>query len=157
MNKLTFAIMLLLLAVFVTAQASTTSDYTKTCKFINDDYTVQEPVYNTTVINWPNSTKETRTTITGYTDVLVRRNKEVCNETVKIGTKDIDFKLQGYNCKNTTGEVICDSCVDGNCDGICATNGGETCAKINGGIVQYKNSVISWDNKSSILGTGVMK
>lgn len=144
-------IILFLLAFSVTAQTSVIKDYERTCVLINDDYIVKEPVYNTSTINWPNSTKETVKTVIGYTDVLIRRNKEVCNETVNIAGQTIDFKLQGYNCKNNTGEVICDSCSDGNCDGICSPNGGETCCKVYKNEVTCKNSVINWTERTHAL------
>jgi len=155
MNKtllLILAVLMMAITVYTAASQLSTTDYKKTCWQVNDDYITKEAVYeNKTVFNATTGKNDIITIFKEYKDVLVKRNKEVCNETVTIGTKDVDFKLQGYNCKNTTGEVICDSCNgDGNCDGVCASNGGESCVRIKDGVLQYKNSVVSWNDKSGL-------
>jgi len=155
MNKtllIILAALMLTITVYTASSQLSTSDYKKTCLSVNDDYWTKEAVYeNKTVFNATTGKNDIITIFKEYKDVLVKRNKEVCNETVTIANKDVDFKLQGYNCKNMTGEVICDSCSDGNCDGICAVNGGETCIRIKDDVVQYKNSVVSWDDKSALI------
>jgi len=161
MNKtllLILAVLMMAITVYTAASQLSTTDYKKTCWQVNDDYITKEAVYeNKTVFNATTGKNDIITIFKEYKDVLVKRNKEVCNETVTIGNKDVDFKLQGYNCKNTTGEVICDSCSDGNCDGTCSINGGETCCKIVQGIPYCKNSQVAWDKPSGKIVVAVLK
>lgn len=143
-------IMLLLMMVpFVYSQAA--SLISKDCVVENADYTIKEPQYTAGVVNWPNGTKETTQTFTGYKDVLVKNNKTTCKEKIIINDEDVDFKLQGYNCKEISGEIICDSTIDGNGDGVCSPGGGETCCKVKDNEVTCKNSAVSWNDKSSPL------
>jgi hypothetical protein len=73
-----------------------------------------------------------------------------CEKFMRVDGKNVDFKIQGYNCKNTAEGMVCDSCTDGNCDGKCSSNGGETCCKVsNKGLVTCKNSAVTWtENKA---------
>lgn len=156
-------IILLIICISAAAVYSqlSTSDYKKECTLINDDYTLKEPQYTYEIINWPNGTKENRTTLTGYKDVLVRRDRKVCNETVGIAGRQVDFKLQGYNCKNSTNTfyqmqgVFCDSCIDGNCDGICTS--GETCCLIKDGFATCKNSIKTWNQPTKTVAVSTLK
>ena len=170
-KTLVFVFIALILSISAYSQISTGTDYKKTCWDVNADYIEKVPVYNSTVISWPNGTKENRTEFLRYDDVLVKRMIQKCNETVSIGNKDVDFKMQGYNCKNVTGTITCDSTSDGNGDGCCGAclydkngvitgnydNGGETCIRITNGIPQYKNSVVSWNDKTGLIVAGKLQ
>ena len=95
-----------------------------------------------------------------------------CNKTIQNGTKNVtknytivvcypyvlvkdkyvvDYINESFNCTAISDELVqCDSCFDGNCDGVCDPRGGETCALIDdtvkpGKPPKYKNSVIGWD------------
>jgi len=68
-------------------------------------------------------------------------NKTICKQKVN----QVDMLLEAYNCDTINGSVVCDSCYDGNCDGICSPLGGETCCKINlDGSTICKNGVVEW-------------
>jgi len=92
---------------------------------------------------------------------VITKNKtiEECTPFVEIKDKYlINFTAEDFNCSNVYGvdAVQCDSCKDGNCDGVCNLNGGETCAWIDkdvkpGKAPKYKNSVIPWDVQSGVI------
>ena len=78
-------------------------------------------------------------------------NVTTCYEVAEVNGKLLNYTPQNFNCSNSTKEtdtIICDSCWDGNCDGVCNPNGGETCAYFTDTVVKYKNSVVSWDDES---------
>jgi len=83
---------------------------------------------------------------------------ETRNYTVKkclpyllINKQNTDYTKQGYNCNRVGDDIICDSCIDGNCDGICDPNGGETCVKIDSkGKIMSKNSQVKWTKDMKI-------
>lgn len=127
------------------------ADFKRVCKNNTIYWNQTVPVYTSELINWPNGTKEDRKTFVKDTYELRSKQETICKETVGINGKDVDFSLQGYNCKNTTGEVICDSCIDGNCDGTCSPNGGETCCKVSKNAVVCKNGVGTWKERSSAI------
>jgi len=160
-------VMLLALGVSAAYSQLSTSTLTPDCK---DTVTIiKEPQFTTRVVTHPNSTKETILDPAGFKDVEVVTT--TCNPPkLVINSKEVDYKLQGYACKNTTQGVICDSCVDGNCDGHCAGfddntgkviveggAGGETCCKVNDGIVICKNSAKTWTEKSGTLPVEVLR
>jgi len=130
------------------------------CKTKLIEWTEEEPVYgpvqycrNTSIID--NKTQENVTVVDGFcwnqTEVIKinivpysRIEEYDCETLLKIGTKDINPLVQNFNC---SGEniVYCDSCLDGNCDGVCDSRGGESCCMIDEkGNVVCKNSVVEW-------------
>lgn len=97
-----------------------------------------------------NETKYDKTT--GKEIVQKSKIKKVCSkfEKLYVAGKIFEYSKQNYNCSiDFSGDfAVCDSCLDGNCDGICDPNGGESCVKIeSSGIVKYKNSGFEYSNK----------
>ncbi|MFA5132999.1 MAG: hypothetical protein WC444_06760 [Candidatus Paceibacterota bacterium] len=82
---------------------------------------------------------------------IISSIKQNCSEILTVNNKTVDFKKQGYMCSENHDGVICDSCIDGNCDGACSSSGGETCCKIFDEQIICKNGIIEWINKSYIL------
>ena len=77
-KTLTALALLLLLIPFVYSQVSLTPDYKKVCWDEKADYFVKTPIYSSEIINWPNGTKENKTTFLRYDDVLVKRTIQKC-------------------------------------------------------------------------------
>jgi len=76
--------------------------------------------------------------------VNVPRTTTSCKQVVREnGIDTLTPKLQGYVCSDQGAYIVCDSIKDGNGDGICAVNGGETCCRIdkNTGQVMCKTGV----------------
>jgi hypothetical protein len=127
---------------------------------VDKSYTVDVsvPQYKTVIVKeWPNGTIETKDEYTGEKIVQQTVPVEECTVKVNIADKEVTPILQGYACSDKTGEIICDSCSDGNCDGTCSPNGGETCCRIVSGVVTCKNSVVSWTEKSALLPVEALK
>jgi len=125
-------------------------DFDKNCEVTHYVDTVAIIAYNVTYHD-KNKSWTNISYVSGYNKVLKNRTHKECKEYVEIAGKQIEPSLQNFKCGNSTGEVICDSCIDGNCDSICDPNGGETCIKIVGGVPKYKNSVVGWSEKSANL------
>jgi len=107
-------------------------------------YNVTIPIYGPK-IKLPNVSYEfTEKDIIGYRNETVNYTVVVCKPYAMIDNKVIDFQKQGYNCSFNGGIFICDSCSDGNCDGVCDQNGGETCCKVFDGKTICKNSMTEW-------------
>jgi len=94
-------------------------------------------IYNHTVVG----TKQ----VTHY-DVETR-----CKPYTIIDGEILDYLKSDYNCTYNDKDLICDSCRDGNCDGKCDPNGGETCLKIDENRrMIYKNSQVEWGNDMNV-------
>lgn len=106
---------------------------------------IKEPVYTTTTVEYyHNDTTAIIKSFVGYDVSIVETEVSVCKEYINYNTEDTDFLLQKYNCKKEKNEIICDSCIDGDCNGVCFVNGGETCCKPEKDIC--KNSIVPWEN-----------
>jgi len=116
------------------------------CKTYIEYYNVTEPIYETKQIyDEKNDTYYDLISIKDYKIVTLNRTYEVCEPYLKVTDKTVDYKKQGFNCKQDGKEIICDSCTDGNCDGICDPRGGETCCKVDAkGNIICKNSIEEW-------------
>lgn len=142
-------LMLLLSSAVVMSQIST-SEMISDCKNVIN--TIKEPVYSFYVVNWPNSTKETKYNLTGYKDVEYIMTE--CKQPILIvNDKPLDYTLQGYKCVQDGVFTVCDSVIDGNADGRCAANGGETCCRVKDGVIQCKNSQKDWDKPTGNIQT----
>ena len=87
-----------------------------------------------------------------YKTITEYRNVSTCSpKYLVIDEERVEFEMQGYNCKVGVDEIVCDSCSDGNCDGKCSKNGGETCCRVKDGVTTCKNSVIKWTEPSALL------
>ena len=141
---------MLVMIGLVNAQLSVTSSIKQDCWEEQEQYSVYEITKYTDVYYSKNDSTSHDPVIE---EIVKYRTIEVCNPAyIEINEKTTDFALQNYNCKKDGLVIVCDSCLDGNCDGVCSSNGGETCAKINSdGSITFKNSVIEWNDKSDII------
>jgi len=74
-----------------------------------------------------------------------------CKKLLLIGDKTIDYLSQGRNCHVEGNVAICDSFKDGNGDGYCQEQGGETCSRITSDeVIVEKNSEKEWPVKTKI-------
>ncbi len=152
---MTLAIVLILTGIVMAdAQSLTTASLINhSCEWVNEGWTEKihvyappECVYDAKNDSEVCSSEFIRDDYVSHDDYVLH-----CKQDLLINTKRVSYELQGYNCKETEGEIICDSCVDGNCDGICDVNGGETCCKVDENMITCKNSVVGWENKSGVL------
>jgi len=153
-KAVTTTLLLLLLSVIVVAQIAQTGVSITSLKLIKTDVVTEECEDVTTLkadklITHLNGTKEQT-----YIEVI---NKECHNVTTykdhRISADGVktDYRKQGYECSIVGDSIICDSCIDGNCDGVCDPNGGETCVKIRKTDITHKNSVVSWSGDSGLI------
>jgi len=91
-----------------------------------------------------------KTTVIIYKNITQYVTYTKCKPFLETSMGVVDYSMQGYNCKNASGEVICDSCTDGNCDGICAANGGESCCKLIDNYFMCKNSRTDWNTETKL-------
>lgn len=146
LKSLCLVMMLVMMSVCVSSQSLTTSMICMTEKVCEDE---QVCTASYDVFTYKNKSVENTT-------VLSCDVRRVCEDAVtcdKIKYKDttIDYKLQDYNCLPVSDGIICDSCVDGNCDGLCSLNGGETCIKLSGSGIIQKNNAVDWSDTGSFL------
>ncbi len=133
------------------------SDFNKSCEVIITPYTELQVVFSYNITEWGNGTIQNDSYISKYVNVLKNRTKETCKEYINLNGFVVEPELQYWNCSEVGSDIICDSCPDetgysdGNCDGMCATNGGESCINITNGVAKYKNSVESWNEKSGSI------
>lgn len=79
--------------------------------------------------------------------IVVSRPVTVCDQVVRDGGEEsLRPALAGYTCSDVGPYIECDSLIDGNGDGVCAPNGGETCCRIDktNGETTCKNSILEW-------------
>lgn len=140
-------------AYLVTAQSTIDiSVFTTDCK---DTYTTvydDVPVYKDRTVNHQNGTVEVIKDLVRTDKVARDVLTTVCTDTLTYEDKPVDYKLQGYNCKSEGDYTICDSIRDGDGDGKCDINGGESCVRISkDGKVTHKNSMRAWPAKDTFM------
>ena len=121
----------------------------KNVTHINETTSLPYVVVNATCKNKTETSCYNYTEKVGTKEILVPYVVKECNPYVVVGEKQLNYSKQDFNCSNDVKDcVVCDSCLDGNCDGICDIRGGETCYKNCNGTEIYKNSVVIWKSTS---------
>jgi len=146
---------MLLFTTITTAQIelSSVSLINHSCEWVNEGwvetipvYTPEKCVYEAKNDSEVCSTEFIRNDYVPHDDYVL-----YCKQDLLINEKQVSYELQGYECSETDGVIICDSCTDGNCDGVCSPNGGETCCRFKDGVKACKNSVVGWDGTTNVL------
>jgi len=116
-------------------------------------------IINATCLNKTETICYNITIQNGTKNITKNYTIQVCNPLISIKDKYIiNYTAEDFNCTMIEDQdlVQCDSCKDGNCNGICEPAGGEMCALIDDSVKpnnlegprkdpKYKNSVIPWD------------
>jgi len=146
----TFMIIVILMSlVFAQITPSNPKIVNTSCEWIDKSYTTKTPVIiYEDVYDEKNDTYHREYTLEGYNWTYHENIVLKCEEEIMHKGKYINYRLQGYNCTKTDDNVVCDSCTDGNCDGKCSSNGGETCCTFINNQLKCKNSVTSWTEHS---------
>lgn len=97
------------------------------CTYTNETYYQLVP-YNSHNITFENGTIEEQY---NYTNQSFIRELEDCRQVIRIGARTIDTLNKGFVCSERGNWIICDSVRDGNGDGVCNLEGGETCCGLN--------------------------
>ena len=148
---------MLLFVTITTAQSITPVSFINhSCEWINEGWTERVPVYDVEkcVYDAKNDSEVCSTELLRIDYVPHDNYVLYCEQDLLIDEKQISYELQGYECDYDDDDettIICDSCTDGNCDGVCSANGGETCCKVENGRITCKNSVVSWEENGDAL------
>lgn len=123
-------------------------DFWSTCVNVITEHEKPLVVYDEErVVYHVNGTEEVVKDILRIDVEYYNTTETVCYDTMTYEDKPVLYEKQGYKCKGVSNGVVCDSCLDGNCDGKCDKNGGETCVFVHEtGKVIHKNSIESWTN-----------
>jgi hypothetical protein len=151
LDVLVIVVIVVLLSVCAASQFIDEKNYEQSCVTKTFTYNTTIPVYTESVFTHPNGTKELIYSKIKDNKTTTIISTTTCEIALTINDERVDFELQGYNCGITDGVITCDSCVDGNCDGKCSTNGGETCCRVIDDKITCKNGVKTWSEVSKTI------
>ena len=152
---------LVLLSAFALSQTAITHPtmLNKSCVWVDEGWDEKIPVINTiSEMYKENGTSVVRDEIVTYNIIHHEDWVLKCKPFLRTEFKDIDFLEQNYNCRVLPDKTVeCDSRIDGNGDGKCDPNGGETCCKVIGRKITCKNSIKEWVEKDYNLVVDKLK